>query len=109
MNENPANVLVIEGLVVQLPETRVSPAGIPISRFNIEHQSVCAEAGMSREVRFKLGIVASGKDLQSAVGMLSTDSPVRVQGFMARAGYRSDENRLLLHAQSIQILNDADR
>lgn len=109
MNDNPANVLVIEGLVVQLPETRVSPAGIPISRFSIEHQSVCEEAGMSREVRFKLGIVASGKDLQSVITMLSSDSRIRAQGFMARAGYRSDENRLLLHAQSIQILNDADR
>lgn len=109
MNENPANVLVIEGLVVQLPETRVSPAGIPISRFSIEHQSVCEEAGMSREVRFRLGIVASGKDLQPVLGMLSSNSLVRVQGFMARAGYRTDENRLLLHAQSIQILNDADR
>jgi primosomal replication protein N len=109
MNDNPANVLVIEGLVVQPPETRVSPAGIPISRFSIEHQSVCEEAGMSREVRFKLGIVASGKDLQSVITMLSSDSRIRAQGFMARAGYRSDENRLLLHAQSIQILNDADR
>lgn len=109
MNDNPANVLVIEGLVVQLPETRVSPAGIPISRFNIEHQSVCEEAGMSREVRFKIGIVASGKDLQPVIGALGIGSLVRVQGFMARAGYRSDENRLLLHAQSIEILNDADR
>lgn len=109
MNDSQANVLVIEGLVVQLPETRVSPAGIPISRFNIEHQSMCEEAGMSREVRFKLGIVASGKALQPMIGALGISSLVRVQGFMARAGYRSEENRLLLHAQSIQILNDADR
>ncbi len=109
MHDNPANALVIEGLVVQQPETRVSPAGIPISRFSIEHQSVCEEARMSREVRFKLGIVAAGRDLQSVVGQLDTNSRIRVQGFMARAGYRTEENRLLLHAQSIEILNDADR
>lgn len=109
MHANPANELVIEGQVVQLPETRISPAGIPISRFAIEHQSLCEEAGMSREVRFRLGIVASGQDLQSLIRGLTNTSRIRVRGFLARAGYRSDENRLLLHTQSIQILNDADR
>lgn len=109
MTDNPANVLVIEGLVVQLPETRVSPAGIPISRFALEHQSQCLEAGMPREVRFRLAIVASGRELQSVIGALAIGSQVRVEGFLARAGYRSEEHRLVLHTQSIQILNDTDR
>ena len=109
MNEYPANVLVIEGLVVQSPETRVSPAGIPISRFAIEHQSLCEEAGMAREVRFRIGVVATGAGLQAEIAALADGSRVRIQGFIARAGYRSEEHRLLLHAQSINILNDADR
>jgi primosomal replication protein N len=109
MSEHPANVLVIEGLVVQPPETRVSPAGIPISRFAIEHQSLCEEAGMAREVRFRIGVVASGQGLQAPVAALQAGSRVRIRGFIARAGYRSEEHRLLLHAQSIDILNDADR
>ena len=104
-----ANALVIEGLVVQPPETRVSPAGIPISRFAVDHHSLCEEAGMPREVRFRLGVVVAGQVLQATVGALQTDSRVRIRGFLARAGYRSDERRLLLHAQSIDILNDADR
>lgn len=106
---NPANVLVVEGVVVQRPDTRFSPAGIPISRFAIEHQSQCEEAGMPREVRFRLGVVASGQHLQKQVGALQIASRVRLQGFLARAGYRSEEHRLVLHIQSIQILNDADR
>lgn len=109
MNEHPANVLVIEGLVVQPPETRISPAGIPISRFAIEHQSLCEEAGMPREVRFRIGVVASGRSLQVLIAELTDGSRVRIRGFIARAGYRSEEHRLLLHAQSIDILNDADR
>ena len=108
MNEQ-ANALIIEGLVAQLPETRVSPAGIPISRFAVDHQSLCEEAGMPREVRFRLGVIAAGQSLQGAVNALQADSRVRIKGFLARAGYRSEEHRLLLHAQSIDILNDADR
>ena len=109
MADNPANVLVIEGLVVQPPETRVSPAGIPISRFPIEHLSQCEEAGMAREVRMRLGVVVSGKALQPLIENLRVDSRVRLRGFLARSGYRSEEYRLVLHAQSIHILNDADR
>ncbi|HEY9198784.1 MAG TPA: primosomal replication protein N [Gammaproteobacteria bacterium] len=109
MTEQPVNALVIEGLVMQPPETRISPAGIPISRFAVEHQSQCEEAGMAREVRFRIGVVASGQGLQALVAVLKADSRVRITGFLARAGYRSEEHRLLLHAQSIDILNDADR
>jgi primosomal replication protein N len=109
MGDNPANVLVIEGLVVQPPETRLSPGGIPISRFVIEHLSQCEEAGMSREVRLRLGAVASGKQLQPLIASLRVDSRVRLRGFLARTGYRSEDYRLVLHAQSIHILNDADR
>lgn len=109
MSEQPANALVIEGLVVQPPETRVSPAGIPISRFAIEHQSLCEEAGMQREVRLRIGVVASGQSLQATIHSLEEGGRVRIRGFIARAGYRSEEHRLLLHAQTIEILNDASR
>lgn len=108
MNEQ-TNALIIEGQVVQLPETRVSPAGIPISRFAVDHQSLCEEADMPREVRFRLGIVAAGQSLQAAIATLRAGSRVRVNGFLARAGYRSEEHRLLLHAQTIEILHDDDR
>ena len=109
MTDVPANVLVIEGLVVQPPETRFSPAGIPISRFAIEHRSMCEEAGLPREVHFWLAVVATGEGLRPPVAVLHTGQRIRVQGFVARAGYRSAEHRLVLHAQSIEILNDADR
>ncbi|MFN2308468.1 MAG: primosomal replication protein N [Gammaproteobacteria bacterium] len=104
-----SNTLVVDGRVVQPPRTRISPAGIPISRFAIEHRSLCEEAGMPREVRFKLAVVASGEPFQVQLGGLQVDSRVRLQGFLARAGYRSEECHLALHIQSIQILNDADR
>lgn len=109
MTAVPANALVIEGLVVQTPETRVSPAGISISRFTIEHQSMCEEAGLPREVQFQLAVVATGEGLRPRVAMLQAGRRIRVSGFLARAGYRAAEYRLVLHAQSIEILNDANR
>ena len=109
MMDVPANVLVIEGLVVQPPETRFSPAGIPISRFTLAHRSRCEEADLPREVQFLLAVVATGEGLRPQVAALQARRRIRVRGFLARAGYRTAEHRLVLHAQSIEILNDADR
>ncbi len=109
MQDSPANELVIEGRVVRAAETRYSPAGIPISRFALNHSSNCLEAGMQREIRLRIGVVASGKELQVKVAGLAPDDRVRVKGFLARAGYRSADNRLVLHAQMIELLNDEAR
>ncbi|MBZ0073028.1 MAG: primosomal replication protein N [Thiohalobacteraceae bacterium] len=106
MQDSPANTLVIEGQVMRSPETRCSPAGIPISRFVLDHQSRCDEAGAVREVRLRLGVVVAGRQLQPAVSRLVAGSWVRVEGFLARTGFRSADHRLVLHAQSMEILND---
>jgi|MudIll2142460700_1097286.scaffolds.fasta_scaffold167485_2 primosomal replication protein N len=109
MLDSPANVLVIEGRVVQPAEMRTSPAGIPISRFSIEHKSMCEEADLPREVQFLLAVVATGVVLQPQVASLQAGQRIRVRGFLARASYRAAEYRLVMHAQSIEYLNDADR
>lgn len=109
MLDKPANVLVIEGRVVQPPEMRCSPAGIPISRFSIEHQSMCEEADLLREVQFLLAVVVTGEALRPQVAALQTGQRIQVRGFLARASYRAAEYRLVVHAQSIEYLNDADR
>ena len=97
------NRLIIAGTVVRAPETRYSPAGIPISRFAMEHQSRQLEAGMPREAVCRMTVVAAGESLQSAVCALVPGSRVRVSGFLSRAGHRAGEDRLVLHAQAIVI------
>ncbi|MGA7800812.1 MAG: primosomal replication protein N [Gammaproteobacteria bacterium] len=99
------NVLVIGGYVAKAPQTRVSPAGIPITRFLLDHGSQQVEAGLSREVRCRIAVVASGADLQNIAGGLSRGRAVRVTGFMARSGYRDSELRIVLHAQRIEYLD----
>lgn len=99
------NVLVIAGHVVKVPRTRVSPGGIPITRFLLDHESRQMEAGLPREVRCRIAVVASGGDLQAAATGLTPGRPLRVTGFLARSGYRDSELRIVLHAQRIEYLD----
>lgn len=93
-------------VVVKRPLTRHSPAGIPLTRFVVEHESRQIEAGMMRQVRCRLQVVAAGEALQAQVSALAEGAKVSLTGFLNRAGYRSDEASLVLHAQSIELLND---
>ncbi len=99
------NRVLLTGSVHRKPETRTSPAGIPISRFGLEHRSEQSEAGMKREAQARIVIVASGKELQPLVRTLETGSKVRVTGFLSRSSFRDPEVRLELHAQQIELLS----
>lgn len=92
----------IAGVVGTSPEVRYSPAGIPIARFTLRHQSLQSEAGMQRQVICNIGVVVSGEVLQPLVKQLETGTGIRVSGFLARANNRQGENRLILHAEQIE-------
>jgi primosomal replication protein N len=96
------NRLRIAGVVGNKPETRYSPAGIPIARFTLKHQSQQLEAGMKRQVICNIGVIASGESLRGLVQLLQIGEGIRVSGFLARANNRQGENRLILHAEQIE-------
>jgi primosomal replication protein N len=98
------NRLEIGGIVGNSPETRYSPAGIPITRFTLKHPSQRSEAGLTRQVLCNIGVIASGEALQALVQQLQTGDGIRVSGFLARANNRQGENRLILHAEQIERL-----
>jgi primosomal replication protein N len=100
------NRLVISGELGNQPETRYSPAGIPIARFTLRHQSEQTEAGMKRQVICNIGVVASGEAMQEVVSDLEPGTRIKVSGFLARANNRQGENRLILHADSIESVID---
>jgi primosomal replication protein N len=99
------NRLVIEGIVQESAKFRTSPAGIPIGRFTISHQSEQHEAGLSRPISLLIGVVASGRDLQPATIRLQSGDKVRVEGFLSRARYHDTSWRLVLHANTIDMLD----
>lgn len=96
------NRLILAGQVAGPVGRRETPAGIPIARFVLEHSSRQSEAEMSRQVRCRIQVVAAGEQLTQALEGLAPGEAVRVTGFIARAGYRSEEHRIVLHAQSIE-------
>ncbi len=98
------NRLVISGVVGNLPETRYSPAGIPITRFTLRHQSLQQEAGMQRQVICNIGVIASGNEMLKVSKGLQDGQQLRVSGFLSRANNRQGENRLILHAEQIELL-----
>ncbi len=98
------NRLVISGALANRPETRYSPAGIPITRFTLRHESTQQEAGMQRQAICNITVMASGKEMLDATKALQSEQQIRVSGFLSRANNRQGENRLILHAEQIELL-----
>lgn len=99
------NCLVIVGQVAESSGVRTTPAGVPIGQFLLDHQSGQVEAGLPREVRCRIPVVACGEPLARTAGRLSPGVQVRVRGFVGRAHYREGGYRLVLHATHIDVLN----
>ena len=99
------NCLIIAGQVAESSSVRTTPAGVLIGQFLLDHHSGQVEAGLPREVRCRIPVVACGETLARTAGRLSPGDRVRVRGFVGRAHYREGESRLVLHAAHIDVLN----
>ncbi len=99
--------MLIDGTVPRAPVTRYSPAGVPVSRFMLEHDSHQTEAGRARQVTCRIPVVAAGIELAGVVAELGTKRVVRVEGFLCRDGYRR-ENEVVLHANRIGFPDTID-
>jgi len=95
---------VLAGTVCKAPETRYNPAGIPLTRFSLEHRSCQKEAGLDREAFCRIVVIATGLELSSKAKALAEGQVVSISGFIARADNRQGEARIILHAQNIQQL-----
>lgn len=64
------------------------------------------EAGVAREARCRIAVMACGESLSGIAGRLPSGAAVRVRGFLSRDNHRWGEYRLILHAAHIEILSD---
>lgn len=92
----------LTGTVCKAPETRYSPAGIPLIRFTLEHRSHQMDAGMKREAACRIVVMAAGRELKDQAERVGVGQVVTVAGFITRADNRQGEFRLVLHAQQIR-------
>ncbi|WP_165698246.1 primosomal replication protein N [Chimaeribacter coloradensis] len=103
-----ANRLVLTGTVCKTPTRKVSPSGIPHCQFVLEHRSQQQEAGFSRVAWCRMPVVASGHTLQALTHRLTVGSQITVSGFISCLQGRNGLNKMVLHAEQIELIDSGD-
>lgn len=98
------NEVVFSGRLVDPPDRRHSPAGVPIARFTLLSESRQREGDVERTIRLMAGVRAAGEALADTVRQLDAGTAVRVKGYLARARLREGESRLIIIANAIETL-----
>nr|WP_211164351.1 primosomal replication protein N [Shewanella salipaludis] len=80
-----------------------SPAGIAHSVIMLEHKSQRYEAEMLRNVYCQIQVVLSGPRFESVADELKAGVEIRVEGFMTLQQGRNGQNRLVLHAENVEL------
>lgn len=84
--------------LIEIPPLRHTPAGLPVVRLRMAHESQLIEAGLERQVSMQFNAVALG-DAALTLAKMPVGSQVQVLGFLAPQRQGSD--RLVLHIQQI--------
>jgi len=95
------NQVVIQGDLIESDALRFTPAGIPILKFRLVHQSKQTEAGAARAVGCELDVVAFDAQARLlATAPLGTS--LKIEGFLDRKT-RSGRG-IVLHANQIEFV-----
>lgn len=89
-------------MIVKLYEVRHTPAGIPITRFVLEHQSEQSEADLKRNIRCQVFIIASGKKLSSVLKNLDVGHQMTVEGYLSQTSFKGTNPQLCVNAEIIR-------
>lgn len=91
------NTLVISATVQSLESLRYTPAGLPLLRLQLQHDSEQSEAGLNRKVQCQLPAVIIG---EKAMLPLQSGDQLKVKGFLAQRSAKSTQ--VVLHIQELQ-------
>ena len=95
-----ANRVTVAGRVIELDALRYTPAGVPMLKFRLQHDSVQSEAGGKRKVSFEIAAVAFEREAK-LLASAKLGSSVKVNGFLAAKSRTS--RTPLLHATEIEF------
>ena len=93
-----ANLLVIDGEVVQIETLRYTPAGIPLLSFVLRHLSEQVEAGMQRRVECDVNAMVMGP-LAEKSQIIKVGEFVKASGFLAKRSLKSTQ--LVMHINTL--------
>ncbi|EAQ30870.1 MULTISPECIES: primosomal replication protein N [Idiomarina] len=98
------NRLHLTGHVCKPARLEKSPSGIEHIQFSLEHRSMQAEAGMSRQSFVRLQVIMSGEGLTHWLDKLTVGSEVHTEGFLHRHEDKQGLAKLVLHAQHLEMI-----
>lgn len=102
------NEVSLTGVVVDVHELRMSPAGVAHQRWLLQHRSKQVEASQPREVVCRIWVEARGQlvaDVDALCGGLAINQRLEITGFLARSSASDHEGtQLVLHASHVKRL-----
>jgi len=96
------NRIVIRGSLAKVYDTRVSPAGIPQTRFILAHQSDQTEAGLKRKIHCKVLIIIAGNALHKEFKEFGEGQELTVEGYLSQVSYQGQNPKLCVNAESLK-------
>lgn len=96
------NHLVLSGTITRSRSFH-SPSGIAHIVIMLEHKSQCYEAEMLRNVYCQMQVILSGERFESVTDKLKIGVDIEVKGFIALQQSRNGQNRLVLHAENVEL------
>jgi len=94
------NRIVFSGTLAELDALRHTPAGVPIVKFRLAHDSEQSEAGAMRKVSCEITAVAFEREAR-LLSSAKLGSIMTVTGFMERKG--RSKTQVVLHATHIEF------
>ena len=95
-----ANRVTVSGKLIELDALRHTPAGVPVLKFRLQHDSSQMEAGGARKVSCEVAAVAFEREAK-LLAAAKLGSSVKIVGFLA-AKSRSSRT-LVRHATQIEF------
>lgn len=96
------NHLVLSGQILRIRHFE-TPAGIAHSQITLAHESQRAQAGMMRRVYCQIQVILSGDKFSTLTDRLKAGVEIQVQGFVSMQQNRNGQNRILLHAEHVEL------
>lgn len=96
------NHLVLTGRILRLRQFD-SPAGIAHWVLSLEHKSQQKIADLCRPIYCQIQVILSGGCFKPIADKLKIGMNIEVQGFIALQQGRNGQNRLVVHADNVEL------
>lgn len=101
--KNESNIVLLEGKVNAIEPLRYTPAGFPVIRLTMLHESEQIENGQIRKIALEIVVCAVG-DVTKNLLLTGQLARIQVKGFLAPLNRH--RTQLILHASEIVRIQD---